>query len=99
MLLARSFVRLINVDAGYTATGVLSVRVFVPGGDADDRGALMNTTVASILERARAMPGVVAAGAGNMVPLDNMTLIAGFPSPWSPPGANAAARADRHLYW
>jgi len=87
MLLARSFVRLVNVDAGYTATGVLSVRVFVPGGDANERGALMNTTVASILERARAMPGVVAAGAGNMAPLDNMTLIAGFPSPWSPPGA------------
>jgi putative ABC transport system permease protein len=87
MLLARSFVRLIGVDAGYTASGVLSVRVYVPGGDADERGAVMNTAVASILERARAMPGVVAAGAGNMAPLDNMTLIAGFPAAWSPLGS------------
>ena len=39
------------------------------------------------------MPGVVAAGAGNMAPLDNSTMIAGFPSPWTAPGAQPAQRA------
>ena len=33
LLLARSFVRLTHVDAGYTPSGVLTVAVFVPGGD------------------------------------------------------------------
>ena len=32
-LLARSFVRLTHVDAGYTPDRVLAVEVFVPGGD------------------------------------------------------------------
>jgi putative ABC transport system permease protein len=33
------------------------------------------------------MPGVVASGATNMMPLDSSTAIAGFPSPWTPAGA------------
>jgi predicted permease len=98
VLLARSFVHLISVDAGYTAEGVLTARVYVPGGDGDDRGPAMNQLVASLVERARAMPGVVAAGGGNMTPLDNTTLLAGFPAPWEPPDrAQTTVRAVTYL--
>jgi putative ABC transport system permease protein len=95
MLLARSFVRLTNVDAGYTADRVLAAEVYVPGYDsaqltgpggaakAEHVGAL----ISALLARIRAVPGVASAGAGNMMPLDNATMIAGFPAPWTAPGA------------
>jgi putative ABC transport system permease protein len=51
-----------------------------------------------MLERVRALPGVGAAGAGNMMPLDNSTMISGFPAPWTRPGAEPAnARAITYL--
>ena len=98
VLLARSFVRLTHVDAGYTADRVLAAQVYVPGYDAaqltapngaakaEHIGALMS----ALLARVRATPGVTAAGAGNMMPLDGATQIAGFPAPWTPPGAAPA---------
>jgi putative ABC transport system permease protein len=86
MLMARSFVRLTQVDAGYTADRVLATEVFVPGGDAEDRAQAMNALVASLVDRLRVTPGVVAAGIGNMAPLDNATMIAGFQAPWAPEG-------------
>src|SRR6266850_1684170 len=86
-LLARSFVHLTHVDAGYTPDNVLVAEVFVPDGDAADKGESMRAMVAALVERARALPGVVAAGAANMMPLDRATQIAGFPAPWTRPGA------------
>ena len=96
-LLARSFIKLTQVDAGYTSDGVLAAEIYVPGGDADDRGPAMNALVNALVARARAMAGTVAAGAGNMMPLDRATQIAGFPSPWTAPGAEPAPRA-RSIY-
>jgi predicted permease len=94
LLLARSFVRLTHVDAGYTSEHVLVAEMFMPEGDASDRGPAMQATTQSLLERTRAMPGVVAAGAANMMPLDRATMIAGFPAPWTRPGsAPTTARA------
>jgi predicted permease len=84
-LLARSFIRLTQVDAGYTPERVLTVEVYVPGGDAEDKGETMQGIVGAALGRTRALPGIVAAGASNMMPLDNGTAIAGFPSPWTSP--------------
>ncbi len=93
-LLARSFVRLTHVDAGYTPQNVLVTEIFVPGGDGRDTGDAMRTMVASLLERARALPGIVAAGAASSMPLDRATQLAAFPAPWTPPGAaRATARA------
>jgi putative ABC transport system permease protein len=86
-LLARSFIRLTHVDAGYTPQNVLAAEIYVPGGDAADRGEAMNATVEALVERVRAVPDVVSAGASNMMPLDRMTQLAAFPSPWAPPGA------------
>jgi len=86
-LLARSFVRLTHVDAGYRPERVLVAEIFVPGGDAPDNSPAMNALVASLLERTRGTAGVRAAGVTNMMPLDNSMLIAGFPAPWTAPGA------------
>jgi putative ABC transport system permease protein len=86
-MLARSFIKLTQVDAGYTSDGVLAAEIYLPGGDADDRGPAMNALVTSLVARAGAMPGTAAAGASNMMPLDGATQIAGFPAPWTAPGA------------
>jgi putative ABC transport system permease protein len=102
MLLGRSFVKLTHVDAGYTAENVLAAEVFVPGYDAAEvlspNGSAKAEHIASVversLERVRGTGGVLAAGAGNMMPLDNATQIAGFPAPWTPDGGRpATARA------
>jgi putative ABC transport system permease protein len=95
ILLARSFVRLTNVDAGYTASNVLAAQVFVPGYDAAQalapdgaaKVAHIAALVDTVLQRARSTPGVRAAGAASMMPLDNTMAISGFPAPWAPPGA------------
>jgi len=98
ILLARSFIKLTHVDAGYTPNGVLAVQVFIPGGNSDEQAARTQAQVWSLLDRVRATPGVTAAGAGNMMPLDNATMIAGFPSPWTRPGAEPGnARALQYI--
>ena len=98
MLLARSFTRLTHVDAGYTADHVLAAEIDVPGGDAEGQASQMQAFVTSLVDRVRATPGVAVAGAGNMMPLDSATQIAGFPAPWTPPGAEpATARALQYM--
>lgn len=98
MLLARSFTKLTHVDAGYSPAGVLAVEVFVPGGNGEEEAARTQRLVAPMLDRIRATPGVTAAGAGNMMPLDNSTMISGFPSPWTAPGAERTnARAVTYI--
>jgi len=93
-LLARSFVRLTHVDAGYTPQHVLIAEVFVPRRASGPNEAMSDPIVESIVERARATAGVAAAGAGNMMPLDRSTLLTAFPSPWTPPnGERGIARA------
>jgi putative ABC transport system permease protein len=85
-LLARSFVRLTHVDAGYTPENVVAAEVYLPGGEAADKREAMGALVNAIVERTRAAAGVSHAGASNMMPLDSATQIAGFPAPWTPPG-------------
>jgi putative ABC transport system permease protein len=97
-LLARSFVRLTHVDAGYTADRVLAAEVYVPGYDTAQVGTPggvakaehIGTLIATVLARVRATSTVTSAGAGNMMPLDGATQIAGFPAPWTAPGAAPA---------
>jgi predicted permease len=94
ILLARSFARLTHVDAGYTPDRVLAAEVYVPGGDAPAQATRVQMLVSTVLERVRATAGVEAAGAGNMMPLDRATMIAGFPAPWNRPGTEpVSARA------
>ena len=66
-LLGRSFQALLAVDAGYEPDGTVTAEILLPGymqGKADSEPFL-----SELLPRLRAIPGVVAAGAGNMAPL------------------------------
>jgi predicted permease len=99
-LVARSFGRLTHVDAGYTATNVLAVHVFVPGAEGPAKRQRVEHLVDAALERIRAVAGVAAAGAANMMPLDNTTMIAGFPIPGSrPTGGGPPATIARALQY
>jgi putative ABC transport system permease protein len=75
-LLGRSFVRLLNVDAGYRADHVLTARVQLPESAPPERMAAL---IDRLLIRLRAVPGVRATGAGNMMPLVSMTAVTSFP--------------------
>jgi putative ABC transport system permease protein len=97
MLLARSFVLLTQVDAGYTADRVLVAEINVPGGGDPANSEPIRTLVDSLVHRTRALPGVTAAGASNMMPLDGNTMIAGFPAPWTAEGAER--RSARSLQY
>ena len=71
-LLVHSFVRLLDVDAGYTADGVIAARVQLPRDAPPERTSQF---VERALSRLRETPGVISAGAGNMMPLVGMTAI------------------------
>lgn len=78
-LLGRSFTRLVQTDPGFDAAHVLSARIYLPGAS---RGqAQADAFLAELLARVRALPGVTAAGAGNMAPLGASTYMAGFTLP------------------
>ena len=79
-LLARSFVRLMAVDNGYTADGVLIASVELPRGATEAR---TDQFIERALARLRAIPGVSAAGAGAMIPLMRQTAVTGFKVPES----------------
>jgi predicted permease len=77
-LLARSFARLLDVDAGYAADGVLTARIEVPKGTTPEGTAQL---VETVLDRVRGLPGVVSAGAGSMMPMLRATAITSFTLP------------------
>jgi putative ABC transport system permease protein len=90
-LLARSFVALVQVDAGYDAGNVLTARLHLAGpAQTPERVAAI---VEPLLDRLRALPGVEAAGAGNMAPLGGSTAIMGF----NLPGVDGEPREARAL--
>jgi predicted permease len=78
-LLIRSFSRLVQVDAGYDAANVLIARVHVPGTDAAPERN--QAAIDGFLERLRALPGVLHAGAGNMAPFEDSAFVGGFELP------------------
>jgi predicted permease len=77
-LLARSFAQLLQVDPGYRAANVLIARVYLGGDQPPERTGAF---VAALLQRLRALPGVVAAGAANMAPLARNTALVQFNLP------------------
>ena len=96
LLLARSVDRLQRVDAGYDATNVLTARIEMSGrGDAPGAGARRAALVDGVLRRVRGLPGVRAAGAGNMAPFGDSIALASFDLPGG--GAHAKAEADSHV--
>lgn len=67
-LLLRSFWQLLNVDPGLRPANVLSLSITIPDAQADrrDGGAAYRV---GILQRLRALPGVVAVGGAKILPL------------------------------
>jgi len=77
-LLARSFVRLASVDAGYTVDRVLTARVLMPRGSTPEgTGQFIDRALGQI----RTLPGVRTAGAGSMMPLLNLSAVTTFTLP------------------
>ena len=66
-LLMRSFVRVMNVDPGFVASGLLTFQVSVPAkyATAETRQALLD----ALFERLESLPGVVRAGGSTRIPL------------------------------
>ena len=77
-LLARSFVTLLSVDAGFDAANVLVADIHVPEGSHETRGEEL---AVATLERLREVPRVMAAGAGNMTPHGGLLYSSGFRLP------------------
>jgi putative ABC transport system permease protein len=75
-LLVRSFDRLVRRDSGYDATHVITARVTPQGSPIP--AARWQQLADAIVERVRGVPGVQAAGASNMAPLGDTTMVAGF---------------------
>jgi putative ABC transport system permease protein len=91
-LLARSFVRLLQVDGGYDPDHVLTAQVFLPTGE--DEAPRRAEAVSTLLTRLEALPGVAAAGVANMAPLGTMTMIMRFELPGGPGGEPVPGQAD-----
>jgi len=77
-LFGRSFQALTRVDTGYTPGNVLVAQVFPP---ADAEPKRIGEFTATLLERLRADPSVLSAGAGNMVPFSDSTFVTAFDLP------------------
>jgi predicted permease len=67
LLLGRSLTRLLDVDPGFDRQNVLATRIHMP------RGANSDSFLEELLARLRAVPGITAAGAANMMPLGEST--------------------------
>lgn len=100
-LLIRSFVRLVQVDAGYTADNVLTAQIYMPGGGGGqmrpEPGVAARTAAFTdtLLTRLRGVPGVEAVGTGNLAPLGGAMAIGAFdlPGAFGSDGAPVIARA------
>jgi predicted permease len=90
-LLVRSFARLIAVDPGYDAEGVLLAQIFPAAGAGAEETRQLGL---DLVERLAALPGVEAAGVGNMAPLSRATAVSQLTLPPSVTGGEpVTARA------
>jgi putative ABC transport system permease protein len=94
-LLARSFIRLVRVDNGYVAEGVLIASTELPIGTTEGR---IDEFINASLARLRALHEVSSAGAGGMIPLMLRTAIAPFRLPDAISGAKPT-RGRALVYW
>ncbi|HJU73657.1 MAG TPA: FtsX-like permease family protein, partial [Gemmatimonadaceae bacterium] len=84
-LLTRSLTRLLQVDPGFDATRTLVMRVALPAGGAYANGRAQQRFFETLMDRARAMPGVQTVGAVSNLPLNgggtNTFRVVGQPEP------------------
>ena len=76
-LMVRSFVTLTSVDPGFDASNVLTQQLFLPPTSYADNASVIAFTD-EMLERARALPGVVDAGVIFTLPMANQDSDTGF---------------------
>jgi putative ABC transport system permease protein len=93
-LLVRSFSRLTAVDPGFHPQGVLTVQIPLAGTQYDDDARTV-AFYASALERVRALPGVVAAGAVSNLPMSGTENISGFVVEGRAPTPSRMPMSDR----
>jgi putative ABC transport system permease protein len=68
-LFTRSFLNLQRADAGFDPAPITTARLFMPGAPYADDGVKARR-VQDVVARIEALPGVQAAGASNLIPLD-----------------------------
>lgn len=93
-LFMRSFLNLQRAEVGFDTAGLTTVRFFMPGEAYSQEDARL-ARVQDILRRVEALPGVVAAGASNLIPLDG----GGSSSRVQIPGKTFEAGREPRLYW
>jgi len=103
-LLIRSFLRLQNVDTGFDARNVLTMRVALPLGRYDQDEKRLNFFTQA-LERMQSLPGVEAAGAINFTPFLGLGSETGFdidgrakPSPDQAAGVTSVCITDQNFF-
>ena len=94
-LLLKSFVRLLNADPGYTAARVLTMLIPLPNtsySSPEQQHAFFREAI----ERTRALPGVEAAAAVNVLPLGNRETRTTFDIGGRPPAPSETQVAARN---
>jgi putative ABC transport system permease protein len=93
-LLVRSFLRLTRVDTGFHAENVLTARMLLLPVEKEEYRA---ETVRQMLDRIRALPGVVAAGSIGILPMEGTNSATGYyrsdrpdPPPNARPGGDVS---------
>jgi predicted permease len=89
-LLAKSLVLLLRVDPGFRSENVLTFEISLPDTRYDE-DARISAFHEQLLERLRALPEVVAAGAANHVPLGGSNTSGSFQIPGRPEETDAPA--------
>jgi putative ABC transport system permease protein len=93
ILLARSFARLLDVDAGFNASHVLTLRTSLPTGAYPNASSMVNAYT-EVGRRLRESPGVDAAGAVTGLPLASTRGDWGIRIEGQPVDRNVALAAD-----
>ena len=96
-LLVRSFMRLTQVDGGFTPSNVLIAQVYLPFANTPDTAKSAPPFYDALLTRIGQMPGVKAVGIGNMAPFGQSTAIQGFTLP--DPGPDGKPMMARATSW
>jgi putative ABC transport system permease protein len=91
-LVVRSFLRLTNVNTGFHAENVLTVRMLLLPVQKEEYHA---ESLREMLDRIRALPGVVAAGSIGILPMEGTNSGTWYyPADWPEPEANARPGGD-----
>ncbi len=83
-LLIRSFIELTRVNPGFQPDGAMAVRVSFQG-ELYRTGDPVRRRIVEIEERLRALPGVIAVGAGSVLPLGGLGALNDFAVEGAPP--------------